>query len=48
MKTVKNGFLWSFYEHCSPDPCPLKRESTWIKIVDANHLLDKLGDAYRE
>ena len=46
---VRDGnMLWFYYDRCSPDPCSAEKEGTWIKVIDDDHLQDKLGDAYRE
>lgn len=46
---VRDGnILWFYYEQCSPDPCAFEKESTWIKVIDDNHIQEKLGDAYRQ
>ena len=46
---VRDGnILWFYNDHCSPNPCATEKESTWIKVIDDNHLQNKLGDAYRE
>lgn len=45
---IRDGIHWFYYDRCSPDPCAVEKEGTWIKVIGENHLQDKLGDAYRE
>jgi hypothetical protein len=40
--------LWQHNEDCSPNDCAAEWDGTWIKVIDNDHIQNKLGDAYRQ